>query len=135
MCLRELRSHPELARLCDSVITGLRGVSDNGEAGRLWKATLEETYREYVSQIEVIDECGMPGFARLERNLIGQGVIGEEGILALGATVERRIAAQIFSDSPFRSHVSPKLVEVVRSASSVGLVGAIALVCSASRPM
>ena len=133
VCLRELRSHPELARLCDSVITGLRGVSDNGEAGRLWKATLEETYREYVSQIEVIDECGMPGFARLERNLIGQGVIGEEGILALGATVERRIAAQIFSDSPFRSHVSPKLVEVVRSASSAGLVGAIALVCSASR--
>ena len=132
VCLRKLRSHPELVRLCDSVITGLRGVSENGEAGRLWKATLEETYREYVSQIEVIDEYGIPGFAQLEKSLISQGVIDEDGLPALGLTTEKRIAACIF-DSSFGDDALPKLAEIVGSASSRELVGAISLVCSVGR--
>ena len=132
VCLRKLRSHPELVRLCDSVITGLRGVSENGEAGRLWKATLEETYREYVSQIEVIDEYGIPGFAQLEKSRISQGVIDEDGLPALGLTTEKRIAACIF-DSSFGDDALPKLAEIVGSASSRELVGAISLVCSVGR--
>ena len=44
-CLKELRGCSELSRLCDSVITGLRGIGGDDGTGRLWKETLEETYK------------------------------------------------------------------------------------------
>lgn len=48
-CLKELRGCSELSLLCDSVITGLRGIGGGDGAGKLWKETLEEIYEGYVS--------------------------------------------------------------------------------------
>lgn len=46
-CLKELRGCSELSLLCDSVITGLRGIGGGDGAGKLWKETLEEIYEGY----------------------------------------------------------------------------------------
>lgn len=97
-CLKELRGCSELSLLCDSVITGLRGIGGGDGAGKLWKETLEEIYEGYVSRIESIKICSLPGFVQLEKELISQGVIAEEGLPFLAASPEIRIAAQIFLD-------------------------------------
>ena len=130
-CLKELRDYPELNRLCDSVITGLRGIVGDDGAGRLWKETLEEAYRGYVSQIESIEICGLPGFAQLEKTLISQGVIAEKGLPFLDSSPEERIAVLIFSDDSRGRDISEELTEAVQAASSAELIGAISIVCSA----
>ena len=131
-CLKELRGRSELRSLCDSVITGVRGIG-NDEAGRLWKETLEELYKGYVSRIESIEICNLPGFVQLEKKLISQGVIAKEGLPFLDASPEVRIAAQIFLDGFPRHDISEELTEFVQTASSAELVKAISIVCSASR--
>ena len=131
-CLKELRGCSELSRLCDTVITGVRGIGDDG-AGRLWKETLEELYKGYVSRIESIEICSLPGFVQLEKELISQGVVAEEGLPFLDASPEERIAAQIFSDDFCGRDISEELTEVVQAASSAELVKAISIVCSAGR--
>ena len=132
-CLKELRGCSKLSRLCDTVITGARGFDDDDGAGRLWKETLEELYKGYVSRIESIEICSLPGFVQLEKELISQGVIAKEGLPFLDASPEVRIAAQIFLDD-FPGHdISEELTEVVQTASSAELVKAISIVCSASR--
>lgn len=132
-CLKELRDCPELSCLCDSVITGLRGVGGDDGTGRLWKETLEEAYKGYVSRIESIEICSLPGFVQLEKELISQGVIDEEGLPFLNASPAERIAAKIFSDDYFGHDISQELTEVVQAANSVELLGAISIVCSVGR--
>ena len=132
-CLKELRSCSELSRLCDSVITGLRGIVGDDGAGRLWKETLGEAYRGYVSRIESIEICSLPGFVQLEKALISQGVIAEEGLPFLGAKPEERIAALIFFDDSRGRDISWELTEAVQTASTAELVEAISIVCSAGR--
>lgn len=132
-CLKELRGCSELSRLCDSVITGLRGIGGNDGTGRLWKETLEQTYKGYISQIESIEICSLPGFVQLEKELISQGVIVKEGLPFLNATPEERIAAKIISDDYCGHDISEELTEVVQTASSVELLGAISIACSAGR--
>ena len=131
-CLKELRGCSELSLLCDSVITGLRGIGGDG-AGKLWKETLEEIYEGYVSRIESIKICSLPGFVQLEKELISQGVIAEEGLPFLAASPEIRIAAQIFLDDFLGHDTSGELTEVVQTASSAELVKAISIVSSAGR--
>ena len=132
-CLKELRGCSKLSRLCDTVITGVRGFDDDDGAGRLWKETLEELYKGYVSRIESIEICSLPGFVQLEKELISQGVIAKEGLPFLDASPEVRIAAQIFLDDFSGHDISEELTEVVQTASSAELVKAISIVCSASR--
>lgn len=132
-CLKELRGLSELRCLCDSVITGLRGITGDDGAGRLWKETLEEAYRGYVSRIESIEILSLPGFVQLEKTLISQGIIAEEGLPFLGATLEERIATLIFSDESYDCELSEELTEAVQTASSEELLGAISIVCSAGR--
>lgn len=99
----------------------------------MWKETLEELYKGYVSQIESIEICSLPGFVQLEKEFISQGVITEEGLPILNASPEERIAAQIFLDD-FPGHdISEELTEVVQTASSAELVKAILIVSSACR--
>ena len=93
-CLKELRDCSELSHLCDSVITGVRGIGGDDGTGRLWKETLEELYKGYVSRIESIEICSLPGFVQLEKEFISQGVITEEGLPILNASPEERIAAR-----------------------------------------
>lgn len=131
--LKELRGCSELNRLSDSVITGLRGIGSNDRTGRLWKETLEEAYKGYISQIESIEICSLPGFVQLEKELISQGVIAKEGLPFLNASPEERIAAKIFSDDYCGHDISEELTEVVQAASSVELLGAISIACSAGR--
>lgn len=132
-CLKELRDCSVLSHLCDSVITGVRGIGGDDGTGRLWKETLEELYKGYVSRIESIEICSLPGFVRLEKEFISQGVITEEGLPILNASPEERIAAQIFLDD-FPGHdISEELTEVVQTASSAELVKAILIVSSACR--
>lgn len=132
-CLKELRGCSELSRLCDTVITGVRGIGGDDGAGRLWKETLEELYKGYVSRIEAIEICSLPGFVQLEKEFISQGVIAEEGLPFLDASPEERIAAQIFSEDSCGHDISEELTEVVRAASSAEVVKAISIVCSAGR--
>ena len=132
-CLKELRGCSELSLLCDSVITGLRGIGGGDGAGKLWKETLEEIYEGYVSRIESIKICSLPGFVQLEKELISQGVIAEEGLPFLAALPEIRIAAQIFLDDFLGHDTSGELTEVVQTASSAELVKAISIVSSAGR--
>lgn len=132
-CLKELRGCSELSRLCDSVITGLRGIGGDDGTGRLWKETLEETYKGYVSRIESIEICSLPGFVKLEKELISQGVIAEEGLPFLNASPEERIAAKIFSEDYCGHDISEELTEVAKTASSVKLLEAISIACSAGR--
>ena len=132
-CLKELRGCLELSRLCDSVITGLRGIGDEDGAGRLWKETLEEAYKGYVSRIESIEICNLPGFVQLEKKLISQGIIAEEELPFLNGSPEERIAAKIFSDDYCGHDISEELTEAVKTASSVELLGAISIVCSVGR--
>lgn len=132
-CLKELRDCSELSRLCDSVITGVRGIGGDDGTGRLWKETLEELYKGYVSRIESIEICSLPGFVQLEKEFISQGVITEEGLSFLNASPEERIAAEIFSDDYCGHYISEELTEAVKTASSVELLGAISIVCSAGR--
>lgn len=132
-CLKELRDCSVLSHLCDSVITGVRGIGGDDGTGRLWKETLEELYKGYVSRIESIEICSLPGFVQLEKEFISQGVITEEGLPILNASPEERIAAQIFLDD-FPGHdISEELTEVVQTASSAELVKAILIVSSACR--
>lgn len=130
-CLKELRGCSELRRLCDTVIIGVRGIGGDDGAGRLWKETLEELYKGYVSRIESIEICSLPGFVQLEKELISQGVIAEEGLPFLNASPEERIAAKIFSEDYCGHDISEELTEVVQAASSAELVKAISIVCSA----
>lgn len=132
-CLKELRGCSELSRLCDSAITGLRGIGGDDGTGRLWKETLEETYKGYVSRIESIEICSLPGFVKLEKELISQGVIAEEGLPFLNASPEERIAAKIFSEDYCGHDISEELTEVAQTASSVKLLEAISIACSAGR--
>lgn len=132
-CLKELRGCSELSRLCDSVITGLRGIGGDDGTGRLWKETLEEAYKGYVSRIESIEICSLPGFVKLEKELISQGVIAEEGLPFLNASPEERIAAKIFSEDYCGHDISEELTEVAQTASSVKLLEAISIACSAGR--
>ena len=132
-CLKELRGCSELSLLCDSVITGLRGIGGDDGAGKLWKETLEEIYEGYVSRIESIKICSLPGFVQLEKELISQGVIAKEGLPFLAASPEIRIAAQIFLDDFLGHGISEELTEVVQTASSAELVKAISIVSSAGR--
>lgn len=132
-CLKELRGCSELSRLCDSVITGLRGIGGDDGTGRLWKETLEETYKGYVSRIESIEICSLPGFVKLEKELISQGAIAEEGLPFLNASPEERIAAKIFSEDYCGHDISEELTEVAQTASSVKLLEAISIACSAGR--
>lgn len=132
-CLKELRDCRELSCLCDSVITGLRGVGGEDGAGRLWKETLEEAYKGYVSQIESIDICCLPGFVQLEEELISQGIIAEEGLPFLDVSPEMQIAAQIFLDDSRGHDVSEKLIKLIQTAGSAELLKAISIVCSAGR--
>lgn len=132
-CLKELRDCSELSHLCDSVITGVRGIGGDDGTGRLWKETLEELYKGYVSRIESIEICSLPGFVQLEKEFISQGVITEEGLPILNASPEERIAAQIFLDDFPGNDISEELTEVVQSASSAELVKAILIVSSACR--
>lgn len=132
-CLKELRDCPELRSLCDTVITGVRGIGGDDAAGRLWKETLEELYKGYVSRIESIEICSLPGFVQLEKELISQDVIAEEGLPFLGATLEEQIAVQIYLDDSCGHDISKELTEVVQTASSAELVKAISIVCSAGR--
>lgn len=132
-CLKELRGCSELSRLCDSVITGLRGIGGDDGTGRLWKETLEETYKGYVSRIESIEISSLPGFVKLEKELISQGVIAEEGLPFLNASPEERIAAKIFSEDYCGHDISEELTEVAQTASSVKLLEAISIACSAGR--
>lgn len=132
-CLKELRDCSELSHLCDSVITGVRGIGGDDGTGRLWKETLEELYKGYVSRIESIEICSLPGFVQLENEFISQDVVTEEGLPILNASPEERIAAQIFLDD-FPGHdISEELTEVVQTASSAELVKAILIVSSACR--
>lgn len=131
-CLKELRDCPVLSHLCDSVITGVRGIGDDG-AGRLWMETLEELYKGYVSRIELIEICSLPGFVQLEKDLISQGVIAEEGLSFLDASPEERIVAQIFLDDPCGRDISEELTELIQTATSAELVKAILIVSSACR--
>ena len=131
--LYELRDCSELSHLCDSVITGVRGIGGDDGAGRLWKDTLEELYKGYVSQIESIETCSLPGFVQLEKELISQGVITEEGLPFMGASPEERIAAQIFLDDSRGLDISDELTELIQTASSAELLGAILIACSAGR--
>lgn len=130
-CLKELRDCPELRSLCDTMITGVRGIGGDDGAGRLWKETLEELYKGYVSRIESIEICSLPGFVQLEKELISQGVIAEEGLPFLDATPEERIAVQIYLDDSCGRDISEELTEVVQTASSAELVKAISIVSSA----
>ena len=132
-CLKELRDCSELSHLCDLVITGVRGIGGDDGTGRLWKETLEELYKGYVSRIESIEICSLPGFVQLEKEFISQGVITEEGLPFLNASPEERIAAEIFSDDYCGHYISEELTEAVKTASSVELLGAISIVCSAGR--
>ena len=132
-CLKELRDCSELSHLCDSVITGVRGIGGDDGTGRLWKETLEELYKGYVSRIESIEICSLPGFVQLEKEFISQGVITEEGLPFLNASPEERIAAEIFSDDYCGHDISEELTEVVQTASSAELVRAILIVSSACR--
>lgn len=132
-CLKELRDCRELSCLCDSVITGLRGVGGEDSAGRLWKETLEEAYKAYVSQIELIDICCLPGFVQLEDELISQGIISEEGLPFLDVSPEMQIAAQIFLDDSRGHDVSEELIKLIQTAGSADLLKAISIVCSAGR--
>lgn len=132
-CLKELRGCSELSRLCDTVITGVRGIGGDDGAGRLWKETLEELYKGYVSRIEAIEICSLPGFVQLEKEFISQGVIAEEGLPFLDASPEERIAAQIFSEDSCGHDISEELTEVVQAASSAEVVKAISIVSSAGR--
>lgn len=132
-CLKELRDCSELSHLCDSVITGVRGIGGDDGTGRLWKETLEELYKGYVSRIESIEICSLPGFVQLEKEFISQGVITEEGLPFLNASPEERIAAEIFSDDYCGHDISEELTEVVQTASSMELLGAISIACSAGR--
>ena len=132
-CLKELRDCSELSHLCDSVITGVRGIGGDDGTGRLWKETLEELYKGYVSRIESIEICSLHGFVQLEKEFISQGVITEEGLPFLNASPEERIAAEIFSDDYCGHDISEELTEVVQTASSAELVRAILIVSSACR--
>lgn len=132
-CLKELRGCSKLSRLCDTVIAGVRGFDGDDGAGRLWKETLEELYKGYVSQIESIEICGLPGFVQLEEELISQGVIAREGLPFLSTSPEVRIAARIFFDDSPGHVISGELTELVQTASSAELVSAISIVCSAGR--
>ena len=132
-CLKELRGCSKLSRLCDTVIAGVRGFDGDDGAGRLWKETLEELYKGYVSQIESIEICGLPGFVQLEKELISQGVIAREGLPFLSTSPEVRIAARIFFDDSPGHVISGELTELVQTASSAELVSAISIVCSAGR--
>lgn len=115
------------------MITGLRGIGGDDGTGRLWKETLEETYKGYVSRIESIEICSLPGFVKLEKELISQGVIAEEGLPFLNASPEERIAAKIFSEDYCGHDISEELTEVAQTASSVKLLEAISIACSAGR--
>ena len=75
----------------------------------------------------------MPGFVQLEKELVSQGVIAEEGLPFLDATPEERIAVQIYLDGSCGHDITEELTEVVQTASSAELVKAISIVCSAGR--
>lgn len=132
-CLKELRNCRKLSCLCDSVITRLRGIGGEDGAGRLWKETLEEAYKGYVSQIESIDICCLPGFVQLDEELISQGIIAEVGLPFLNVSPEMRIAAQIFLDDSRGDDVSEELIKLIQTAGSAELLKAISIVCSAGR--
>ena len=132
-CLKELRDCSELRRLCDSVITGVRGIGGDDGAGRLWKETLEELYKGYVSQVESIENCSLPGFVQLEKELISQGVIAGEGLSFPGASPAERIAAQIFLDDSSGHDISDELAERIQAADSAEQLEALSIVCSAGR--
>ena len=72
--LYEIRQEDRLRSACDSVITGMRGVSDESESGRLWRATLEIAYELYVSKLKSVDKCSIPGFALLEKHFRKAGI-------------------------------------------------------------
>lgn len=130
--LYRFRGRSDFTKSCDCVIVGLRGIPGDDGAGRLWKATLDVAYREYVCHIETIGDYGLPGFAHLENALISQGIIGEEGLPILSATAQMRIATLIFADDGRINGISDKLVSVIGHASSKELTAAISLVCNAS---
>ena len=132
-CLKELRDCHELSCLCDSVITGLRGIGGEDGAGRLWKETLEEAYKGYVSRIESIEICSLPGSVQLEEELISQGIIAEEGLSFLNVSPKMRIAAQIFLDDSRGHDVSEELIERIQTANSAELLDAISIVSFAGR--
>lgn len=132
-CLKELRDYSKLSRLCDTVITNVRGIDGDDGAGKLWKETLEEMYKGYVSRIESIEICSLPGFVQLEKELISQGVIAEEGLPFLDASPEVRIATQIFLNDFLGHDISEEFTEVVQAASPAELVKAISIVSSAGR--
>ena len=131
--LKEFRDCPELSCLCDSVITGLRGIGGEDGAGRLWKETLEEAYKGYVSRIESIEICSLPGFVQLEEELISQGIIAEEELPFLNVSPKMRIAAKIFFDDSRGHDISEELSELIQTAGSAELLKAISIVCSAGR--
>lgn len=133
VCLKELRGCPRLSRLCDSVITGLRGISGDDGAGQLWKETLKEAYSGYISQIESTETCSLPGFVQLEKELISQGVLEKGGLSFLRTSPEKKIAALFFSDDSRRSDISEELAKAVQTASPEELVRAISIVCSTGR--
>lgn len=66
--LFEIRQEDQLRFVCDSVITGIRGIDDESESGQLWRATLEIVYDLYVSKLDSIDKASIPGFALLEKH-------------------------------------------------------------------
>lgn len=131
--LKELRGCPELSRLCDSVITGLRGISDDDGAGRLWKETLKEVYSGYIFQIESIEACSLPGFVQLEKTLISEGVLVKEELPFLRMSPKEKIATLIFSNDSRGSDISEELTEAIQTASPEELVRAISIVCSTGR--
>ena len=90
-------------------------------------------YKGYVSRIESIEIYEIPGFVQLEKELISQSVVDEEGLPFLNSSPAERIAAKIFSDDYFGHDISEELTEVVRAANSVELLGAISIVCSVGR--
>lgn len=129
-CLKELRDRPELSCLCDSVISGLRGISGDDGAGRLWKETLKEVYGGYISHIESIEACSLPEFVQLEKTLISEGVLVKEELPFLRMSPEEKIATLIFSNDSRGSDISEELTEAVQTASPEELVRAITIVCS-----
>lgn len=94
---------------------------------------MEEAYKGYVSRIESIEICSLPEFVQLEKELISQGIIAEEGLPFLNVSPKMRIAAQIFLDDSRGHDVSEELIEIIQTAGSAELLKAISIVCSAGR--
>ena len=72
--LFEIRQEDQLRFVCDSVVTGIRGIDDESESGQLWRATLEIVYDLYVSKLDSIDKVSIPGFALLEKHFRKSGI-------------------------------------------------------------